>query len=675
MSVTLSFAVALAAAAVALDLLVAARGENPPVAPAWTLALPGGCLASAGALMAGRMPRHPIAVILLVFGFGQLLVGLSAGWVNVAATGSPELPLVAAALWLVQRCSGIAMFAVPLVLVLFPDGRLPRRRVWKALALVSLALMAFLALMLVTAPFGQSSHRFGAPDSRVRPWIDFDWGVQLPPGGWLILLRLVVPAMIGALALAAIVVIARSAGADEVRRRQLRWLAWSGSVFSLGFILGVTVLPYDLAQAVLTLTTAAVCWALVASITGSKLGAIDRVIGWSIVYAVLVAAVIVVDLALVMLAGGLADDSTLAIVAMIAVLIVYAPLRERLLGLVNRMVNGRRGDPYGVVSALAQRLERSDEPDDQLSHIARAVRKAFASPYAAVRIERPDGGMLLAEDGVRTDTARTMPLMYRGETIGTLELAAGRRSTRMSSRDERLLADLVRQAAAAVRFDAVSRELQSIREKLVLAREEERRRIRRDLHDGLGPALAAVGLRLDAARNLLGRDPEGAAVLLEAASSELSESIGEIRRVSHDLRPPALDDLGFERALQQLCERLRAELSIERMPAALPPAVEVAAYRVAAEALTNAGRHARAQHLRVELRGDDRQFALEVSDDGIGVPLDTVAGVGIRSMHERTEELGGSVQLLERDGGGTIVRASWPIGGAAVSDPGEHRNG
>ncbi len=213
---------------------------------------------------------------------------------------------------------------------------------------------------------------------------------------------------------------------------------------------------------------------------------------------------------------------------------------------------------------------------------------------------------------------------------------------------------------------ALAADLQRSRERLVTAREEERRRLRRDLHDGLGPQMASLTLTIDIARKLLETDPSGADVLLADITGHAQAAIADIRRLIYDLRPPALDDLGLVPALRELSTRygqsgLRIEIdTVERLPA-LPAAVEVAAYRIAQEALTNAMRHADAHNCMLRLTVGARQLQVEVSDDGRGLPEDLRAGVGLRSMRERAEELGGVCIIESRPEGGTQVLARLPL--------------
>jgi signal transduction histidine kinase len=235
--------------------------------------------------------------------------------------------------------------------------------------------------------------------------------------------------------------------------------------------------------------------------------------------------------------------------------------------------------------------------------------------------------------------------------------------SRLSSRDEKLLGDLVRQAATAARTSRLADELQASRERLVSTREEERRRIRRDLHDGLGPAMAGVVYQLETARLLVSSSPEGAVAQIDSVRDHVQEIVADVRRLVHELRPPALDDRGLVGAVRQLAEHQPVEVDVAAGDLGdLSAAVEVAAYRIIAEALTNVVRHASAQSARVRLERTGTELVVEVADDGVGIGEDVQAGVGLLSVRERAAELGGRTDVSCPATGGTVVRALLPLG-------------
>jgi signal transduction histidine kinase len=203
-----------------------------------------------------------------------------------------------------------------------------------------------------------------------------------------------------------------------------------------------------------------------------------------------------------------------------------------------------------------------------------------------------------------------------------------------------------------------------------MAREEERRRLRRDLHDELGPTLASQALKLDAALDLLESEPGKAAGYLREVKAQTQATVADIRRLVSELRPPALDELGLAGALRAhiqslaLADGLRVTLESPELPP-LPAAAEVAAYRIALEALTNVVRHAQARDCRVRLAAADGCLDLEIADDGVGLPTETRAGVGLASMRERAGELGGTCVIENGSRGGTRVFVRLPVAAPA----------
>ncbi len=265
--------------------------------------------------------------------------------------------------------------------------------------------------------------------------------------------------------------------------------------------------------------------------------------------------------------------------------------------------------------------------------------------------------------------------------MGRLILAPRAPGEAFSPADKSLLEDLARNAEVAVHAVKLTADLRRSRERLVTAREEERRRLRRDLHDGLGPTLGSLALGLDVSRRLLKTDPPEADEMLAQLKVQTKDAVGDVRRLVYGLRPPALDDLGLVGAIREqaakhgrLLENTgakaaerngRLDFRIEA-PAGLPPlpaAVEVSCYRIAQEALTNVVRHARADNclIRLSISAPEDELELEVADDGVGLPADPRAGVGMSSMAERAEELGGTLTVEPRPTGGTRVVARLPL--------------
>jgi signal transduction histidine kinase len=367
--------------------------------------------------------------------------------------------------------------------------------------------------------------------------------------------------------------------------------------------------------------------------------------------------------ALLSAALGDLDQRQLVTVVLLVTALGYGPLRQRLLRVVQGWVLGSRGNRYDVMAGLAANLESIKDGPAQLAAVAHAVGDAFGVGYVAVEVDRPGGERLTATYGDRPAETRTLPITYREVEVGRLVLPARGMRSRLSSRDEKLLGDLVRQAATAARTSRLADELQASRERLVNTREEERRRIRRDLHDGLGPAMAGVVYQLETARLLVSSSPDAAAAQIDSVRENVQDIVADVRRLVHELRPPALDDRGLVGALRQLAENQPVDVEVVAGELGeLSAAVEVAAYRIVAESLTNVVRHAGASSARVRLQRTGTELVVEVADDGIGIGEGVQAGVGLLSVRERAAELGGRTDVSCPPSGGTVVRAVLPLG-------------
>ena len=444
----------------------------------------------------------------------------------------------------------------------------------------------------------------------------------------------------------------------------------------------VTYLPAIVSDLVVPL-----CLAI--AILRFRLWEIDRLINRTLVYGALTASVVATYILLVDGLGDLLQARGSALVALVAtgfIAVLFQPLRARLQRGVNHLLYGERHEPYRVLTHLGQRLEGILPPDAVLPTIVETVAHALKLPYVAlvVRQDRADPLVAASAASPPGTATLTLPLIYRGEHVGQLLLSPRAPGETFTPDEQRLLADLARQASVAVHAVRLhsqalqlGADLQQARERLVAAREEERRRLRRDLHDGLGPQLASQTLTLDAARKLLRRDPETAETLLAAAGAHAQDAIADIRRLVYELRPPALDELGLVGALRTQEAQLAPmglRLTLDA-PARLPPlsaAVEVACYRIVQEALTNVARHAHAHACTVRLSmragatapaeaSDARSLYVEIGDDGVGLPAQPRAGVGLRSMRERAEELGGDCLVVSSPGQGTLITAQLPL--------------
>jgi two-component system NarL family sensor kinase len=267
--------------------------------------------------------------------------------------------------------------------------------------------------------------------------------------------------------------------------------------------------------------------------------------------------------------------------------------------------------------------------------------------------------------------------VYQEEEIGSLQVARRAPGEGFSRTDRQLLEYIAHQASPAAQSVRLHTQLMRSRAQIVNEREEERRRIRRDLHDELGPVLASQGLKLAAVRQMIRTAPETAEGIVDELAHQSQETVKHVRRLVHGLRPPALDQLGLAEAVRDHVRHSDSEglnghslvfdVSVpeEGLPE-LPAAVEVNAYRIVLEALANAARHSQAQHCTVKFQAERHgshpaALVIQISDDGAGMPRQYRAGVGLRSMRERAEEIGGRLAVEAGRPHGTEIIAWLPL--------------
>jgi signal transduction histidine kinase len=541
-------------------------------------------------------------------------------------------------------------------LLLYPDARLPSRR-WRWVAAIDGLAVLFLLVANALTPGPLANHPVDNPLGLVAagPALRFidSLGFPLVLAGF-------------ALGVIALAVRWRRADPGGLERRQLSLLLVAASL-----VLAMVALPDSrstpVAAAVLSLTVIALVPAAIGlAILRHRLYDIDVVLNRSLVYAGLTGAIVVLYSAMVWALGRpLSGGTWVSALAIGLVGALVLPLRSGLQRLVDRAMYGDRGDPYAALSGLTTRLQSAAAPGAALPALVEAIAAALRLPYVAV--ETASGRR--AEAGQpRGGPQETVPLVHQRQEVGRLRVE-GRDRRAVDPRDLRLLDELARPAGAAVAAAAMADALGESRTRLVQAREEERRRLRRDLHDGVGPTLAGVALGLDLVAARLADDPAAARAMLAELKGETAAAVDDVRRLVHGLRPPALDELGLVRALRQQTDRLALrspglDIRVDS-DLVLPPlsaATEVAAYRIAVEAVTNSVRHAGATSCHVQVAADGA-LRLEVVDDGSGITEGTPPGVGLAAMRERAAEVGGSCTVAPVDGHGTRVLAVLPLEG------------
>jgi len=446
-----------------------------------------------------------------------------------------------------------------------------------------------------------------------------------------------------------VLTVARLVHARSPERQQLAWLVCLVIPF---FLLGFATRFQGFAVALPV--------AVAVGVLRYRLLGIEVVLRRGLVYAVLTLTVIGVFLVVTAIAGSRLDHGPLpGVVAAPLVAVGLTPLRERVQRGVDRLVYGDRRDPMRAITRVGDSVAASGEPQDLLPAVLMTVRNAVQAPGAAVL--SPEGRIVAAHGTAREGA--DLPLRVSGQQVGTLRMAARSPREQYTDADLRLLAALTPQVAVVVRPLDLAEALEAERDRVVAATRAERDRLRRDLHDGLGPSLSGISLGLQAlsTARTVGDEPT-ASDLLGRVRAEAGTAVGEVRRILDGLRPSALD-AGLAAAIRRHADTLAPGVPVDLDLATtlpLPPQVETAAYRIAQEALTNVLRHARASRARVALATADGALRLEVADDGRGVATGKAPGIGLASMRHRAETLGGTLDI--RSGaGGTTVLATLPL--------------
>jgi signal transduction histidine kinase len=614
----------------------------------------------------------PLAVLVLVPGVVGFLIlrrhpGHRIGWlltahavlVGIGMSTPPEKATSQVGLTVAQLTQGawVSLYAA-LVLIgyLFPDGRALssrwRRWIWFCAA-------GYLAFLVGAAADPSGFHQMyphaEPPLGSAPSWVSGVLGF----GG----LVVVAASLLGTVVCAR----ARLRRATGDERLQLLWFTWAAvSIPAMlatcwvdaavtGGIGSLTVLGISVFGSMIPL-------AIGIAVLRYRLFDIELVLSRTLIYGTLTIGVVGAYAAVLGIVRGLVGHESVAgLVAVAVVAVVIQPAHQYVRRGIERWVYGDRSDPVGALRRLSDRVEQTVDPGQVVQSVTDSVAEALRVDRAWVELAREEQPPRPGDHVVR------VPLVHRGERLGDLaiDVPAGRQ---LSAADTSLLHDLARHAAVVVDAVHLTLDLQRSRARLVTTREEERRRLRRDLHDGLGPSLAAIVLKLNAVEKRA--DAAERNSLLAEARAETRAAIDEVRRLVDDLRPPAIDEVGLLGAIRQRAAALtRDELVIEvGGPAALPPlpaAVEVAAFRIAAEAMTNVSRHADATRCTVHLTVNGA-LELSVRDNGHGAPAGTTPGVGWTSMAERAAELGGSCTITSRSSGGTVVRAVLPLPSTAV---------
>lgn len=622
-----------------------------------------------GRLIKRRHPGHAIATLFFIMAYAAALAVIVEGVGRFSAANptrfSPWVNTVTLTIGHFLWMPGVyvPLFIMPLY---FPNGQLLSPR-WRFLVWLLISFQVWYAVAVILRPWPWLA--YGIPDTRAwngivgsEPFFDVMNTVMT------VLNLPVVPLVMLAVAL-------RYRRSTYVERQQMKWpllVVGAVAIISAIFASKPELGALDAQYGYLFTWSMAMLFPLSIGIAilRRRLWDIDVVINRALVYGSLTALIIATYLLLITGLGALFQSQVNTLAGLVAtgvIAILFQPVRERLQRGVNRLLYGERDDPAAVLARIAQEMEVAAATGAILPNLVRTIARTLKIPYVAIWLPDVRGQMEpVAVFGDVTSHVQTIPLTYRQRSIGRL-IVAPRQGHREFDEDEvTLLATIATLTAPTVHAVLLSEEVKRSRRRIVTAREDERRRLRRDLHDGLGPQLASQTLGLEAVSQLMRADPERAEALLDSLKAQAEEATLDVRRVVYNLRPPALDDLGLGGAIRQLAVRyetadLHFHFDLRAAHTKWPAALETALYRIAQEAMTNVVRHAGASVCSVRLVRADGQVTIEVRDNGRGLPPDYRSGIGVQAMWERTTELDGEFLLAPLPDGGTLVRARFPL--------------
>jgi signal transduction histidine kinase len=602
---------------------------------------------AAGLLLVLKRPRNPIGWLLVAFVVTGSISGFSAAYaLRGHAFPAEHLAGVGVALMAASAFWPAQLFLpVTVLLVLYPTGHLPAPW-WRWVNWTAASGMALVAVGLATLQ-----------DSIDDWWPSARPAVGLPDAAGVPVLLVGAAALLATAAVTVLGAFVRTWRARAPERQQLSLLLVTGIVAAALPFLTQSDLPFRLALL-------AVPVAIVVGVLRYGLLGIDVVVRRTVLYGALTALVVVVFVGVTALLSAAVPEGPMPqVLAAAVVATCLFPVRTRLQRLVDRLFYGERSDPVGALTRLSSQV--MDAEAAPLPGVLASLADAVRSPYVAFRA---NDGALRASAGVPVAAATlVVPLGYAGAPLGELVVTARPGEHSLPAADRRLVEALAPQVGFVVHAAHLNDELETARRRAVLTGLAERDRLRRDLHDGLGPSLSGVALGLEASQTALaGGDTATATGLAGRLRTEMATAIEEVRRIIDGLRPPALDQVGLVTALRARAEaintraggRLRVRVEApDRMPD-LPGEVELAAFRIAEEALTNVVRHAGAQECLLRIT-TEAGLNIEVRDDGRGLPAVPRQGVGLDSMRRRAEALGGSLRL--ENGDGTLLAAHLPV--------------
>jgi len=625
---------------------------------------------SIGTVVAAKRPDNRIGWFFMAAGITLGLTGFFGAYaVHTLIVDPGSWPGGNLAAWIASSTSFIPIYMLTFLFLLFPTGeiRSPRwRPVWWLLV-VSTIVATITGIFFATT----SWHDPYAPSQSGGPVSGMAFA--------LFILLFFVPLVSSLIAsLAAVIVRAIYSTGDE--RLQIKWFATGAALVVLSFLINFTqgevtpswILVFQSLAFIFLFSTIAI------AVLKYRLYEIDVVINRAVVYGSLAVFITLIYAAIVVGVGTMVGGQSskfLAAVAAAVIAIAFQPVRERSRRFANRLVYGKRATPYEVLSDFAERVAGTYAVDDVLPRTAHILAEGMGARSADVWVKvgselRTAGSwpsasvsrVPITDDVVVPGASATAPVRYQGELLGALSVTMAPGGA-LTSADEKLLEDVASQAGLVLRNVGLIEELRASRQRLVAAQDEERRKIERNIHDGVQQQLVALNVQAGLLARVGNSDPTKVADMAEQLQTRASEALDDLRDLARGIYPPLLADKGLGAALEAQARKSVVPVSVEidgigryEQP------VEAAVYFCTLEALNNVVKYAGASNAQVTIRQDNGDLRFTVSDDGAGFDTSAMTyGTGLQGMADRLDAIGGSLHITSTPGAGTSVSGSVPV--------------
>ena len=404
---------------------------------------------------------------------------------------------------------------------------------------------------------------------------------------------------------------------------------------------------------------------------------LDLVVRKAVVFAVVAGAITIASILLVLVVPvavfgtGLSGWERGLLLGGVAIGMLVGPLRRRARRIADRLVFGHRATPYEVLTSFSDRVGETYATDDVLPRMARILAEGTGASVARVYLRL--GTQLREVAAYPADPAPDpeefrLPVVHHGVDLGALAVTMPANDPLDASK-ERLIGDLAAQAGLVLRNVKLIEELRASRQRLVVAQDEERRKLERNLHDGAQQQLVALSVKLRLVEQLTERDPAKAREMLGALQGDTGDALENLRELARGIYPPLLADQGLGAALASQARKASIPVEVEAGELGrYARDVESAVYFCSLEALNNVAKYANATNARIRLAQRNGTLQFEVTDDGTGFdPGRTGYGTGLQGMADRLDAVGGTLEVRSAPGAGTTIVGHVPADPALAS--------